>query len=99
LWKFDSPFIYDALGLYVPKGVTADMESRYGESPRKLVSRVVSESYGWRRLIKDYDKAKRKTRTSRLRIRTVKDIFEVKRRLIKAYDKVAESNLSGKEGV
>jgi hypothetical protein len=95
LWKFDSPFIYDALGLYVPKGVTADMESRYGESPRKLVS----ESYGWKRLIKDYDKAKRKTRTSRLRIRTVKDIFEEKRRLIKAYDKVAESNLSGKEGV
>jgi hypothetical protein len=32
LWKFDSPFIYDALGLYVPKGVTADMESRYGEA-------------------------------------------------------------------
>ena len=75
------------------------MESRYGESHRKLVPMVVSKSYGWRRLIKDYDKAKRKTRTSRLRIRTVKDIFEEKRRLIKAYDKVPESNFSGKEGV
>lgn len=60
LWKFDSPFIYDVLGLYIPKGVAADMESRYGESHRKMVLRVISKSYGWRRLIEDYDKAKRK---------------------------------------
>jgi len=70
------------------------MESRYGESPRKLVS----ESYGWKRLIKDYDKTKRKTRTSRLRIRTVKDIFEEKRRLIKAYDKVPKVTFPEKKG-
>jgi len=89
LWKFDSPFIYDALGLYVPKGVAADMESRYGERLKAGIEGGIGV-IRLERLIKAYDKAKRKTRTSRLRIRTVKDIFEEKRRLIKAYDKVAE---------